>query len=77
MILPTKRLTENRALLVIGGEILQSLKEPKTISRLWAELNRHKSGSPLAFDWFVLALDLLYTLKSIELNHGLITKAQK
>lgn len=78
MILPTKRLPENRALLTVGGRILGLLSEPKTVSRLWAELKRLHSGqaaSPsVTFDWFVLALDLLYALNAVELDHEHIKK---
>jgi hypothetical protein len=38
MILPTKRLGIERAMLTVGAEILELLTEPKTVSRLWEEL---------------------------------------
>ena len=42
MILPTKRITAERALLGIGAEVLRLLEEPKTVSRLW---NEYKLGA--------------------------------
>ena len=79
MILPTKHLSEDRALLGIGAEILRLLDEPKTVSRLWHEL-RHQGRSPplssITYDWFVLALDLLYALKAIDLERGRLKKAR-
>lgn len=81
MILPTKRLSENRALLTVGGRILGLLSEPKTVSRLWAELRHSYNGgtgpSLLTFDWFILALDLLYALNTIELDDGHIKRVKR
>ncbi len=76
MILPTKRLSQERALLVLGADILGLLDEPKTISRVWGELRqiRSQSESPITFDWFVLALDFLYLCNAIDANHGRIRK---
>ena len=80
MILPTKRLTEDRALLAVGADILKILDEPKTVSRVWADLSRSRRKNellgPLTFDWFVLALDLLFTIKAIIHEQGFITKAK-
>ncbi|MCK4826196.1 hypothetical protein KA005_61205, partial [bacterium] len=70
MILPTKHINHDRALLSIGAEILRHLSEPKTVSRLWDDLriarNSTAESSSLAYDWFVLALDLLYILNTIK-----------
>lgn len=78
MILPTKRLHQDRALLAVGAEVLRRLDEPKTVSRLWDEIQRAYRGrvaSPtLTYDWFILSLDLLFAFNAIGLNHGLITK---
>lgn len=78
MILPTKRLHQDRALLTVGAEVLRRLDEPKTVSRLWDEVQRaHRSRvtSPtLTYDWFILSLDLLFAVNAIGLTHGLITK---
>ncbi len=78
MILPTKRLHQDRALLTVGAEVLRRLDEPKTVSRLWDEVRRAyrvRATSPtLTYDWFILALDLLFAVKAIGLNHGLITR---
>ena len=79
MILPSRHLPQERALLTIGGEILLRLDRPKTISGLWEELNQSdpmqpNSPSRLSYDWFVLALDLLFTIDAITLNGGLIIR---
>lgn len=74
MILPTKYINEEQSLLWIGSELLELLQEPKTISRLWNELKRTRNellkSATLTFDWYVLALDLLYILGVVEFEHG-------
>jgi len=80
MILPSKHLPQDRALLTVGGHLLIFLARPKTVSALWEELNL-QAGSPgvslprrISYDWFVLALDLLFTLGTIDLDNGLVTR---
>lgn len=81
MILPTKRLGPERAMITIGAEILGLLTEPKTVSRLWSELSRimseRSSTRIVNYDWFILTLDLLYMLGSIEMDHGRIRRANQ
>jgi len=83
MILPSKHLREDQALISIGAEVLRCLDEPKTISRLWDELQRAQQQvltdqltvnqpSSIRFDWFILALDLLYLLGAVRLQRGRI-----
>jgi len=94
MILPTKHLREDQALIAVGAELLGLLDEPKTVSRLWDELRRARAEtattpaanrpsqppqpiqdrSTVPFDWFVLALDLLYLLGAVELQRGRIRR---
>lgn len=78
MILPTKHIRPDRALLAVGADLLVSLREPKTVSRLWDE-TRTKRGdpgepAPINYDWFVLALDLLFMINAVELDRGLLRK---
>jgi len=80
MILPSKHLPQDRALLTVGGHVLTFLAHPKTVSALWVELNR-PTGIVVAalprritYDWFLLALDLLYALGTIELEDGLVAR---
>nr|VFK28933.1 MAG: hypothetical protein BECKMB1821G_GA0114241_10438 [Candidatus Kentron sp. MB]VFK33409.1 MAG: hypothetical protein BECKMB1821I_GA0114274_10458 [Candidatus Kentron sp. MB]VFK76151.1 MAG: hypothetical protein BECKMB1821H_GA0114242_10448 [Candidatus Kentron sp. MB] len=77
MILPSKHLSQDRALLTIGARILQSLDHPKTVSAVWEEFTtqtREESYTiPLiCYDYFVLALDLLFLMGAIELRNGLL-----
>ena len=81
MILPTKRLGVERAMLTVGAEILALLTEPKTVSRLWDELGRvmseRSSTRIVNYDWFVLTLDLLYMLGALEMDHGRIRRTNQ
>ncbi len=77
MILPTKGIEADQALLALGAEILRDLRRPKTVSSLWAQKQKSREKAPerLSFDWFVLALDLLYLLGAVEYRSGKIHRA--
>ena len=76
MILPSKHLSQDRALLTVGAMILRLLSRPMTVSALWEEMPRpevgQKSPAPLRYDAFVLALDMLFLMSAIELRDGLL-----
>lgn len=76
MILPSKHLPQDRALLSVGATILQHLSHPVTVSALWEEMPRpvdgHKGQPYLRYDAFVLALDILFLIGAIELREGLL-----
>jgi len=78
MILPTKHVRVDRSLLYIGAQILALLTESKTVSRLWDDCkhlrSRSKSEAPLGYDWFVLALDLLFAMNVIAFDRGRISR---
>jgi hypothetical protein len=81
MILPAKHLARDRALLDVGGEILVQLGETRTVSELWERVRIHRSArvdlKPLSFDWFVLALSLLYAVSAVDLKSGVIIAIRK
>jgi hypothetical protein len=79
MILPSKHLHQDRALLTVGAQVLKRLDRPKTVSALWEELCRGEASQPHAaprinYEWFVLALDLLYLIGAVYLKHGLVSR---
>lgn len=80
MILPTKHIRPDRALIGVGAEVLGTLAQPMTVSKLWDGVRSRRSAdtsSPVIdYQWFVLALDLLYTIGAIEFDRGLIRKAK-
>lgn len=78
MILPTKHVRGDRALIGVGGELLRNLRQPMTVSRLWDEVRSARATyapqSPIGYEWFVLALDLLFLMGAVELNHGVLKR---
>lgn len=79
MILPTKHIRPERALLTVGAEILVCLREPMTVSRVWDELRQRRGEtlepSAITYDWFVLALDLLFIVRAVDFDSGVLRKA--
>lgn len=78
MILPTKHIRPERALLTIGAEVLGCLHEPMTVSRIWDELRKRRGEtsepSAITYDWFILALDLLFIVKAVDFDSGVLRK---
>lgn len=78
MILPTKRLSTSRSLIYIGAELLIMLKSPRSVNHLWKSYSSrsdYKQGlRTITFDWFNLALDLLFLLNLIKLEKGLLKR---
>lgn len=75
MILPTKGILPRQALVSVAGEVLRVLDDVKTVSRLWDDFRKSSDpGAEVTFDWFVLALDLLYVLGAIELDRGRVRR---
>ena len=65
--------------LVAAARILGYLHEPATVSRLWdlvrnARKETHQAA-PINYDWFILALDLLFMVGAVDLDRGLVRKA--
>ncbi|PDS34697.1 hypothetical protein CO665_29535 [Rhizobium anhuiense] len=76
MILPSKFLPAERSLIVIGGEVLNVVKDnPQSVSEVWERMReaKQKTRVPLGFDWFVLAVTLLFAMGTVELKDGLLT----
>jgi hypothetical protein len=78
MILPTKHIRGDRALIGVGGEILRLLRQPMTVSRLRDEVREARAAyapsSPISYDWFILALDLLFMMGALDLDRGVIQR---
>lgn len=78
MILPSKHLSQERALLTVGAKLLAHLSKPKTVSALWEEISRsaekQAKKSALRYDAYVLTLDLLFMIGAIELQDGLLRR---
>lgn len=72
MILPTKHISTRNSLLGVGAIIIEHLNYPRTVTSLWSDLS--KLPEVATFERFVLALDLLYMIRAIELEEGLLYK---
>ncbi len=80
MILPTKHIPPKRALLTVGGEILMELVRPKTVSILWDAVRDQQTlddHGRIGYDWFILALDLLFLIKAVEYKNGTLRRAKQ
>lgn len=72
MILPTKHIREDQALLGVGAELLAHLSGARTVSSLWESVrNLPNVGN---FERFVLAATLLYAVGAIDIKDGLLVK---
>jgi hypothetical protein len=77
VILPSKHLGADRALITVGAELLALLREPKTVSRLWIDLKSRRADTvPIMYDWFVLGLDMLFALGLIEFERGRVARVE-
>ena len=75
MILPTKGIAPQQALVSLGADILRLLDETKTVSRLWDDFKKQKERADrVTFDWFVLSLDLLFVLGAVDLERGRVRR---
>lgn len=80
MLLPTKGVSSDRALMTIGSEILDELRDPLSVSALWERFSvRERSssgGHRITFDWFTLALTALYAMNLVDTSRdGFIRRA--
>lgn len=76
MILPTKNINTDRALLTLAGKVFDRLVAPRTISALWDEFRHQQQSRPIAYSWFILAIDLLYLMKLVGLDENGLLRRQ-
>lgn len=80
MILPTKHVRPDRALIGVGAEVLNILKRPMTMSRLWDEMrgrrSLHAPNAPIDYHWFILSLDLLFIIGAVEFDRGVVRRVE-
>lgn len=72
MILPTKHIPENQALIGVGAIILRHLERPQTVTSLWDKLRENHSVG--TYERFILALNLLYVIGVIGIAQGMIQR---
>ncbi|BCG85069.1 MULTISPECIES: ABC-three component system middle component 6 [unclassified Mesorhizobium] len=77
MLLPTKHIKIENALLGVGAEVLAELDRPKTVSTLFYDIQARRSEyemTTIEFDWFLLAVDFLYAVGAVRLEAGVLKK---
>ena len=75
MILPTKNISPDRALLTLAGKVFEDLSAPRTVSGVWDEFRSQQQARPISYAFFILALDLLFLMKLVQLDgDGLIQR---
>ena len=77
MLMPTKHIKTENALIGVGGEVLALLDRDKTVSRLFYDLQDRRRLNKLTtihFDWFLLALDFLFSVGAIRFDSGVVKK---
>lgn len=78
MLLPSKSVPADQALLAVGAQILLQLDRPGSVSAVWERLREWRAGrgldSALPFWWFALALDVLYTIGVVDQREGELRK---
>jgi len=79
MILPSKHISQNRALFTIGANILKQLSSPMTVSALWETINKNDEikNTSIHYNTFVLTLDMLFTIGAIDLDRGLLFRSKQ
>jgi hypothetical protein len=75
MILPTKHTNLSESILGLAGFLLSFLKTKSySVDELWSELERYRASHPIykthSFDNLVLAVDLLFIMGSISMDHN-------
>lgn len=73
MILPSKHIPQDYALLGVGATLISEIDRPQTVTQLWESVRRVETIGN--FERFVLALDMLYIVGAVHLEDGLITRS--
>ena len=70
MLLPTKGVSAERALMTVGSDLLEALQTPRSVSSLWEHYKEHERAfgvtDHVTFDWFSLALACLFAIRVVE-----------
>ncbi len=77
MLMPTKHIRTENALIGVGAEVLSLLDSDKTVSRLFYDIQeqrREDGRATIHFDWFLLSIDFLFTVGAVRYETGLVKK---
>lgn len=77
MLMPTKHIKTENALVGIGADVLTLLDRDKTVSTLFRDVQKWRRENGMAtihFDWFLLSLDFLYSVGVLRFEAGVLKK---
>ena len=80
MLLPTKHIKPENAVIGVGADILSCLGRGKSTAVLFRDVQylREEQGSAkIEFDWFLLALDFLFLTGAIRYRSGILEISDK
>lgn len=81
MLLPSKAVPADQALLTVGAQILVQLERPGSVSAVWDRLQEWRSSrgveTALPFWWFSLALDVLYAIDVVDQRNGELVRKSR
>jgi hypothetical protein len=75
MILPTKHIGQDEALIGVGATLLHDLSTPITVSGLWEKTRLQPNVG--TFERFALAANLLFIIGAIDIVDGLLVRVGK
>lgn len=69
MILPKKQIKLSESLFALGAVILSNIKRNTSLDQIWEIVSSQKDSKvKFTFDSFILTLDYLYTIGSIDID---------
>lgn len=75
MILPSKHISQDQALIGVGAILLKEINQPQTVTSLWETVREEDAIG--TFERFVLALDMLHIVGAVSLENGLIVRMKQ
>lgn len=74
MILPTKGISPERSLIAIGSFVLANAESPRSPSEIWHSYVRSGPRSYVTYEWFCLAVSLLFAMDLVEMSGDLLER---
>ena len=75
MILPTKHIPQDEALIGVGATLLESIDRPVTVSGLWEKVREKRNVG--TFERFALAANLLFLMGVIDFRDGMLARVNQ
>ena len=81
MILPTKHLSPDRAIITVASEVFGLINNHSTVSSVWNDFQKKNKVcmrlGEIPYDWFILSLDFLYLIGVIDEDKGKLIRTIK